>query len=325
MQVDGLPVTAKIGDVPLKLTALTTPNSQAKGYMGAEAQPKEDEGLLFIYDRPMPLSFWMKNVKFPLDIIFFDSDRKYLGHSSMAPHAGERDHELPRYSSKKPARFAVELCAGWCKKHLKPGATLDYLSEQRLLNEASIHSFNDDFLTDDYVKDIIASGELNHLLDWYASINNLGDTDGLEDSPEFISFIKKELQENLETAKENIYDKIDYDSNKIKLYRKITVDDRWLEHLKQQGKRLGIYWSWDESAAEAHWGDYSKGNAVTLEIEIDEKYVDWKTTFKLNMHPNFLEEKEIRLFKNTPIRLKSIEVNGKKVDVSKFNNKTFYA
>lgn len=126
VQMDELPIEAKICGVPLSLKALTTPASQAKGYMGAESAPQENEGLLFVYDRPMPLNFWMKNVKFPLDIIFFDSDRKYIGHQSMTPHAGEPDHQLPRYGSKKPARFAVELCDGWCKKHLKDGATLDF-------------------------------------------------------------------------------------------------------------------------------------------------------------------------------------------------------
>lgn len=126
VQVDGLPIDAKVAGVPLKLKALTTPLSQAKGYMGAEVAPNEDEGLLFIYDKPLPLSFWMKHVSFPLDIIFFDSDRNYLGHKTMAPHMGEPDHKLPRYRSDKPARFAVEVCDGWCKKHLKPGATLDF-------------------------------------------------------------------------------------------------------------------------------------------------------------------------------------------------------
>lgn len=126
VQIDGLPIEAKVGGVPLKLKALTTQMSQAKGYMGAEKEPTEEEGLLFVYDRPMPLSFWMKNVKFPLDIIFFDQDHNYIDHHTMSPHAGEPDHRLPRYSSKKPARFAVEVCSGWCDKHLKDGATLDF-------------------------------------------------------------------------------------------------------------------------------------------------------------------------------------------------------
>jgi hypothetical protein len=62
-----------------------------------------------------------------------------------------------------------------------------------------------------------------------------------------------------------------------------------------------------------------------MEVEIDEKYVDWKTTFEMNMNPNFSEEKEIRLFKNTPIRLKSLTINDDEVDISIFGNKIFYS
>lgn len=45
----------------------------------------------------------------------------------------------------------------------------------------------------------------------------------------------------------------------------------------------------------------------------------------MNMHPNFSEEKEIRLFKNTPIRIKSIKINDNEIDMSIIGNKTFYS
>lgn len=126
VQTDKLPVEATLCGKKLNLIALTTAQSQAKGYMGAGSPPKDDEGLLFIYDRPSTLSFWMKNVNFPLDIIFFDQDRKYLSHHSMKPYASESDHSLQRYNSDRPAQFAVEVNSGWCDRHLKEGATLDF-------------------------------------------------------------------------------------------------------------------------------------------------------------------------------------------------------
>jgi hypothetical protein len=203
----------------------------------------------------------------------------------------------------------------------------EYLNEQKLLNEASFHSFdNDDILNDKYIQNYIniySSG----LLHWYMQSNDLEDEDEdvVLNSEEFYDFIKDELEQHLEDAKENIYDKIDYHSNKITLYRAITVDDDWLHHLKTQGKRLGIYWSWDDSGAETHWGDTSKKNVAIMVTEIDEKYVDWKTTFEMNMNPNFSEEKEIRLFKNTPIKLKKLIVNDNEIDISILGNKVFYS
>jgi len=123
-QVDGKTISAEISGKPLNLKVATTPHSQAKGYMGATEEPKDGEGILFVYDGEQPLSFWMKDVPFALDIIFFDSNMKYLGHQTMASHKGEPDHEIPQYFSGKPARFAVEVKSGWCKDHLGDECTL---------------------------------------------------------------------------------------------------------------------------------------------------------------------------------------------------------
>jgi hypothetical protein len=153
----------------------------------------------------------------------------------------------------------------------------EYLNEQQILNEASFHSFdNDDILNDKYIKNFINSDDVaDNLLDWYIESNDLDEDDKetIRLSQDYYEYIKDELYRHLEDAKENIYDKIDYHSNKITLFRAITVDDNWLQHLKTQGKRLGIYWSWSGDGAETHWGDPSKKNEAIIEVDIDEKYV----------------------------------------------------
>lgn len=123
-QVDGKNIRVEVGGNPLDVKVATTPRSQSQGYMGAESEPKDGEGILFVYDVEAPLSFWMKNVKFPLDIMFFDSNFDLVDHQTMEPTNGEPDHRLPRYISSKPARFAVEVKSGWCKKNLSPGCKL---------------------------------------------------------------------------------------------------------------------------------------------------------------------------------------------------------
>ena len=125
-QVDGKTIRAEICKVPLDLKVASTPRSQAKGYMGAKDSPVDGEGMLFVYDVEQPLSFWMKDVPFALDIVFFDSNLEYVGHETMLPYGGEPDSALPRYLSKKPARFAVELQAGWCDRHLEKEARLSF-------------------------------------------------------------------------------------------------------------------------------------------------------------------------------------------------------
>lgn len=103
------------------------------------------------------------------------------------------------------------------------------------------------------------------------------------------------------------------------------VDDNWLEHLKTQGKRLGIYWSWNPDSAIEHWGFSDTKKTAIIESEIEERYVDWKTTLELNMHPYYFEEMEIRLYKNTHLKINSIKLDGEQIDISSIKDKVFYA
>jgi uncharacterized membrane protein (UPF0127 family) len=114
--IDGKEIEASIGEHKLMLKVAATPQSQAKGYMHSE-EPDEKSGIIFVYEEPGALSFWMKNVPFDLDIIFFDEEGNYLSHQTMTAYKGERDHSLPRYECRDNARYAVEVCGGWFKKH----------------------------------------------------------------------------------------------------------------------------------------------------------------------------------------------------------------
>lgn len=123
-QVDGLEIELKVGSAKVKAKVASTPESRAEGYSG-KPKPKVGEGMLFILDKEEPQTFWMKGVNFPLDIIFFDAQRKYVSHETMEPSQAQ-DKDLPRFSSSKPAQFALEVPSGWCKKNLEPNCNLEF-------------------------------------------------------------------------------------------------------------------------------------------------------------------------------------------------------
>ncbi|MGH1560450.1 DUF192 domain-containing protein [Caulobacter segnis] len=50
-----------------------TPAEQARGLMFRKSLAP-DRGMLFIYKRPRPASYWMKNTLIPLDIIYIQPD-----------------------------------------------------------------------------------------------------------------------------------------------------------------------------------------------------------------------------------------------------------
>ena len=81
-------VDITIGDKKYKVEIADTPKKQEKGLMGRESLP-EDQGMLFIYDEPQDLSYWMKNTLISLDIIFIDDDMEVVSVKQGQPMSEE--------------------------------------------------------------------------------------------------------------------------------------------------------------------------------------------------------------------------------------------
>lgn len=81
-------VDITIGDKKYKVEIADTPEKQKKGLMGRESLPK-DQGMLFIYDEPQDLSYWMKDTLISLDIIFIDDDMEVVSVKQGQPMSEE--------------------------------------------------------------------------------------------------------------------------------------------------------------------------------------------------------------------------------------------
>jgi uncharacterized protein len=98
--------TLTIGTHKLTAEVATTPAQMQTGLMNRFSL-KPDHGMLFVYDRPAPLSFWMRNTFIALSIAFISADGAILNIEDMQPQTDD-----PHWS-KGAAQFALEMKKGW--------------------------------------------------------------------------------------------------------------------------------------------------------------------------------------------------------------------
>jgi uncharacterized membrane protein (UPF0127 family) len=118
--------TATLAGHSLRLWLARTYQEKARGLMYIEAIA-DDQGMLFIYDSPRIMSFWMKNTRIPLDLVFLGANLEINGWiKEMQPGYGLAERSLPHYESEIPAQYAIELNAGSIERlGLKPGDKLE--------------------------------------------------------------------------------------------------------------------------------------------------------------------------------------------------------
>ncbi|HPW32907.1 MAG TPA: DUF192 domain-containing protein [Arenimonas sp.] len=71
----------------------------------------KDNGMLFIHDNEETQAYWMKNTHIPLDILYFNKDRKLVSAQERVPACSAGDR-CPPYASEGAALYVLELNAG---------------------------------------------------------------------------------------------------------------------------------------------------------------------------------------------------------------------
>ena len=110
-------------DAQYSLETVTTPEAMINGLGGRASLPK-DTGMLFAYDQSAPnRCFWMKNMRFPIDIIWLGAGKKvvYIEHS-VAPNTYPKE-----FCAGEPSQFVIELNAGEAHRaNIRTGQTLRF-------------------------------------------------------------------------------------------------------------------------------------------------------------------------------------------------------
>lgn len=86
-----------------------TPEQRRRG-LSFRMELPEGTGMLFVFDEPEILSFWMRDCYIPLDIAFVGPDRRVVQTYTMSVEPDRAGRA--RYESNLPAQWALEVPAG---------------------------------------------------------------------------------------------------------------------------------------------------------------------------------------------------------------------
>jgi uncharacterized membrane protein (UPF0127 family) len=98
-------VTMQIGNKPFTLEIANTFSTQQRGLMERDSMPA-DHGMIFVFEQERVLTFYMKNTRFPLDIIHINAAGTVVSIKQMKPY------DLTTVPSDGPALWAIELNQG---------------------------------------------------------------------------------------------------------------------------------------------------------------------------------------------------------------------
>lgn len=111
----------KIADFVIAVEIATTSQEKQKGLCCRERLP-ENQGMLFVYEKPGNYRFWMKDTNIPLDMYWISSEKKIVHiEENVQPSSFPK-----QFGSDIKAQYVLETNAGFAKKHnIRVGDTVE--------------------------------------------------------------------------------------------------------------------------------------------------------------------------------------------------------
>lgn len=108
---DRVSITGGFGKAAFHVRVADDDPTRAQGLMHVENLPLSS-GMLFVYDTPQPMSFWMRNTLIELDMLFVDS----FGVIQHIHHRAQPHDETVISPGRMPLLGALEINGGLSKR-----------------------------------------------------------------------------------------------------------------------------------------------------------------------------------------------------------------
>lgn len=118
----------EIGDNKVKLEVAQTREQIERGLMYRSSMP-EDSGMVFLFNPPRPVRFWMYHCLMSLDMIFIKDGKIVKIANNVPPCKSQNPEECALYpdGGEILASEVVEVNAGYCKRHnIKEGDAVKF-------------------------------------------------------------------------------------------------------------------------------------------------------------------------------------------------------
>jgi len=100
----------QIGEAILTIEVADSPQERMQGLSGRKSLA-QDEGLIFLFEDPLVSSFWMKDMLFPIDIIWISGEGTVVGFEEEVDPS-----TFPKtFSPKEPVKYVLEVNSGWVR------------------------------------------------------------------------------------------------------------------------------------------------------------------------------------------------------------------
>lgn len=116
--------TIKVADESFRVKVAKTDKEKQIGLSDTK-KLGEKNGMLFVFDTPDKYSFWMREMDFPIDIIYI-KDTEVVDVIENVPAPTTSDSDLPVYQPNTEANRVLELNSGSAKKYnIKKGTIVE--------------------------------------------------------------------------------------------------------------------------------------------------------------------------------------------------------
>lgn len=118
--------TAVVNNSTFKLILAKSQKEKEVG-LSEKKSLEQNAGMLFVFEKPDFYSFWMKNMKFPIDIIFIKDNKIITVYQNAKPPINNENNSLTIYKPEEPVDKVLEINSGLSEKNnIKKGDEIKF-------------------------------------------------------------------------------------------------------------------------------------------------------------------------------------------------------